>query len=62
MKLVKVQVQLPQYLAEWLEEFSKEVAMTPSQLLTHILHPYWEVWRIARDRFTTQKPGEKPSS
>jgi len=42
--LVEVKVKLPRYLAEWLHEFAQEIAMTPGQLLTHILHYYYEAY------------------
>ena len=49
MSLREVRLQLPEYLAKWLEEFSKQIAMTPSQLIANILNYYYEAWRIGRD-------------
>jgi len=43
--IVKVTVWLPKYLADWLDEFSREIAMEPGQLLTHILHYYYEAYK-----------------
>ena len=49
MRLREIRLQLPEHLAKWLEEFSKQVAMTPSQLMANILSYYYEAWRIGRD-------------
>jgi len=48
-RLREVRLQLPEYLAKWLEEFSKQVAMTPSQLIANILNYYYETWRIGME-------------
>jgi hypothetical protein len=38
-------IELPSYLAEFLRKFSKELAMTHSQLIANLLY-YYEAWRI----------------
>ena len=35
-------VELPRYLAEFLRKFSRELAMTPSQLVANLLNYYYE--------------------
>jgi len=47
-------IELPTYIAEWLEVFAKEVAMEPMQLVTHILHYYVEVWNVARRKMRNE--------
>lgn len=42
----EIRIRLPRYLALWLQEFSKAIAMTPDQLLANILNYYYEAWRI----------------
>jgi hypothetical protein len=42
----EVRIELPSYLAEFLRKFSKELAMTPSQLIANLLNYYYEAWRI----------------
>jgi hypothetical protein len=42
----EVHIELPSYLAEFLRKFSKELAMTPSQLIANLLNYYYEAWRI----------------
>uniref|UniRef100_A0A7C4BD80 Core-binding (CB) domain-containing protein n=1 Tax=Ignisphaera aggregans TaxID=334771 RepID=A0A7C4BD80_9CREN len=49
MRLRKICLQLPEYLAQWLEEFSKQLAMTPSQLIANILNYYYEAWKIGKE-------------
>lgn len=44
-ELRRIEIVLPKHLADWLESFSKEIAMTPSQFLAI----YYEVWRIGKD-------------
>jgi len=42
----EVRIELPSYLAEFLRKFSKELAMTPDQLIANLLNYYYEAWRI----------------
>ena len=49
MKNIKLPIELPDYLASWLEDISKEIGMTPSDFITNILHRYYDVWKIGRD-------------
>ena len=46
MRTREVKIQLPQHLADWLENVSAELAMTPSQLVATILTYYYEIWRV----------------
>ena len=40
-----IEITLPDYLAKFLKEISEEFAMSPSQFITHVLQPYYEVYR-----------------
>ncbi|PUA31629.1 MAG: hypothetical protein B7O98_09015 [Zestosphaera tikiterensis] len=40
-----IEIKLPKHLVEWLEEFSKEIAMEPSQLMANILTYYYEAYK-----------------
>jgi len=54
----KVELNLPRYIAEWIEMFSREIAMDPEQLITHVFHYYYEVWVKSR-RKTIEEVREK---
>ncbi|MEM4005981.1 MAG: hypothetical protein QXM43_10190 [Desulfurococcaceae archaeon] len=45
----EVRVRLPQHLVEWLQRFSKAIAMTPDQLIANILEYYYEAWKVGYD-------------
>jgi hypothetical protein len=47
--LKTVCVDLPEYTVSMLEELSRYLNVTPSQLLVKVLHPIYEVWRAARE-------------
>lgn len=47
---LEVKLTLPRHLAEWLYEFSKNIAMSPDQLIANILQYYYEAWRIGREQ------------
>jgi hypothetical protein len=47
--LKTVCVDLPDYIVSMLEDLSKLLNATPSQLLAKMLHPVYEVWRAARE-------------
>jgi hypothetical protein len=42
-------VDLPDFIVSMLEDLSKLLNITPSQLLAKMLHPVYEVWRVARE-------------
>jgi hypothetical protein len=42
----EVCIELPSYLAEFLRRFSRELAMTPGQLVANLLNYYYEAWQI----------------
>jgi phosphoglycolate phosphatase-like HAD superfamily hydrolase len=42
-------VDLPDYTVSMLEDLSKLLNITPSQLLAKMLHPIYEVWRAGRE-------------
>lgn len=44
-----IRIELPEHLIDWLEKFSKQVAMTPSQLLANILEYYREIWSLGKE-------------
>ncbi|MEM1844001.1 MAG: hypothetical protein QXD75_05695, partial [Desulfurococcaceae archaeon] len=48
-KLWEIKVELPPHLAEWLQKYSKTMAMTPGQLLANLLTPYYEAWKVGYD-------------
>lgn len=54
-----LQIKLPKTLAEWLKEFSKELAMDPSQLLANILTYYFEAYRKGFERCYLQSNSER---
>ncbi|MEM4425921.1 MAG: hypothetical protein QW335_08070 [Candidatus Nezhaarchaeales archaeon] len=47
--LQEIRVRLPQHLIEWLQKFSKAIAMTPDQLISNILEYYYEAWKVGYD-------------
>lgn len=49
MSLEEVRIMLPSFLAKWLEEFSKALAMTPGQFLANLLSYYYEAWKIGAE-------------
>jgi len=51
----EIKVKLPAYLAKWLREFSKAIAMTPDQLLTHVLTYYYEAYEIGKRKALEEK-------
>ena len=48
MRMRRITIELPEYLAEFLSHVAREMAMTESQLLTQILHMYYTVYEIGR--------------
>ncbi|MEM1832254.1 MAG: hypothetical protein QXJ64_08210 [Thermosphaera sp.] len=48
-EIQEVRVRLPQHLVEWLQRFSKAIAMTPDQLIANILEYYYEAWKVGYD-------------
>ncbi|MEM2571395.1 MAG: phage integrase N-terminal SAM-like domain-containing protein [Candidatus Nezhaarchaeales archaeon] len=47
--LQEIRVRLPRHLVEWLQEFSKAIAMTSDQLIANILEYYYEAWKVGYD-------------
>jgi hypothetical protein len=47
--LKTVCVDLPDYIVSMLDELSRYLNVSPSQLLVKVLHPIYEVWRAARE-------------
>jgi hypothetical protein len=47
--LKTVCVDLPDYIVSMLDELSRYLNTSPSQLLVKVLHPIYEVWRAARE-------------
>lgn len=45
----ELRVRLPQHLVEWLQRFSKAIAMTPDQLIANILEYYYDAWKVGYD-------------
>ncbi|MEM4913407.1 MAG: hypothetical protein QW579_04315 [Desulfurococcaceae archaeon] len=48
-EIQEVRVRLPQHLVEWLQRFSKAIAMTPDQLIANILEYYYDAWKVGYD-------------
>lgn len=49
----EITIRLPSYLARWLREFAKDLAMSPDQLLANILSYYYEAWRKGYEKHMT---------
>jgi hypothetical protein len=47
--LKTVCIDLPDYIVSMLDELSRYLNASPSQLLVKVLHPIYEVWRAARE-------------
>jgi Glu-tRNA(Gln) amidotransferase subunit E-like FAD-binding protein len=47
--MVTIKIRLPEHLAIWLNEITKEMARTPDDFITEVLHRYYDVWKIGRD-------------
>jgi len=47
--LKTVCIDLPDYIVSMLNELSRYLGISPSQLLVKVLHPIYEVWRAARE-------------
>jgi hypothetical protein len=45
----KICIELPDHLVDFVETFSRLVAMTPNQLLAHILKYYYDAFKVGRD-------------
>ncbi len=45
----EVRLKLPDHLVKWLEEFARQTARTPDQLLAYILEHYYQAWKIGYD-------------
>ena len=54
-EMIEIRVRLPKYLARFLEEFSKEIAMTPSQLLANLLYYYYEASLVGQRMYASKK-------
>jgi Glu-tRNA(Gln) amidotransferase subunit E-like FAD-binding protein len=59
MTMVTIKIRLPEYLAIWLNEITKEMARTPNEFITEILHRYYDVWKIGRDSASILTKKEK---
>jgi hypothetical protein len=53
MNNVEVKIRLPKYLADWLNEFSRELGRTPDDFIGEVLHRYYDAWKIGRETVTT---------
>jgi predicted DNA-binding protein len=53
MNNVEVKIRLPKYLADWLNEFSRELGRTPDDFIGEVLHRYYDAWKIGREAVTT---------
>ncbi|WP_152648979.1 hypothetical protein [Desulfurococcus mucosus] len=54
-------MELPKHLADWLESFSREIAMRPSQFIATILTYFYEAWKVGRESAfaATREPYKK---
>jgi len=53
-----IELRLPRYLAEWLEDFANELAMDPNQLIANILHYYYEAYKKGFEKALAKKESE----
>ena len=53
-EIIEIRLKLPKYLVQFLNEFSKEIAMTPSQLLANILHLYYEASLVGQRMYASK--------
>jgi hypothetical protein len=51
---VKITLQLPGYLVEWLYRITRDMARTPDDFITEILHRYYDIWILGRESCTSQ--------
>jgi len=54
-EMEEICLKLPRYLVRFLNEFSKEIAMTPSQLLANLLHYYYEASLVGQRMYARAK-------
>jgi len=47
--IAPVEIDMPQYLKEWLYEVTREMGKTPRDFIVEILHSYYDIWKIARE-------------
>ena len=45
-----IKIKLPKHLAEWLREFSSQIAMQPDQVIATILTYYYEAWKAGFEK------------
>lgn len=48
MTFAEITLRLPERLATWLYEFSKQIGMTPDQFIATILEYYYDAWLVGR--------------
>ena len=53
-EMVEICLELPRYLVRFLNDFSREIAMTPSQLLANILHLYYEASLVGQRMYASK--------
>jgi len=46
---VKIMLRLPDYLVDWLNKITKEMARTPDDFIAEVLHRYYDVWMLGRE-------------
>jgi hypothetical protein len=51
--VVEIRIRLPKYLADWLNEFSRELGRTPDDFVGEVLHRYYDAWKIGREAVIT---------
>jgi hypothetical protein len=51
--VVEIKIKLPKYLADWLNEFSRELGRTPDDFVGEVLHRYYDAWKIGREAVIT---------
>jgi metal-responsive CopG/Arc/MetJ family transcriptional regulator len=59
MTMVTIKIKLPEHLATWLNEITKEMARSPDDFITEVLHRYYDVWKIGRDSASILTKKEK---
>jgi hypothetical protein len=51
-------IELPEELANWLEEFSRQIGMKPDNFIAGVLYRYYDAWRAGRESVSVQQREE----
>jgi hypothetical protein len=51
-------IELPEELVNWLEKFSRQIAMKPDAFIASVLYRYYDAWRAGKDSVSMQQREE----